>query len=119
VPWVSLPDCGANGQERIPAVVRSAIVYALDVPTSAFRRVDIPPLTLADLRYNGKVWTVHSSDGACVNLIGIRPPARAHARVGRFRTSTFDSGPEAEFQISMPTLWDRVPATLTTVQASS
>jgi hypothetical protein len=54
-----------------------------------------------------------------VNLTGIRPPARAHARVGRFRTSTFDSGPEAEFQISMPTLWDRVPATLTTVQASS
>jgi hypothetical protein len=120
------PDCGRLGSLRRqrpgthPAVVRSAIVHTLDVPTSAFGRVDIPPLTLTDLRYNGKVWTVHSSDGACVNLIGIRPQAKARSGSSRFRTSTFDSrsGSEAEFRISMPTSWHRLRATLTTVEAS-
>jgi broad specificity phosphatase PhoE len=44
-----------------PAVIRAAIVCALDAPLQAFWRIDIAPLTLTDLRYNGRVWTVRSS----------------------------------------------------------
>jgi broad specificity phosphatase PhoE len=41
-----------------PAVIRSAIVHALQAPAQAFWRIDISPLSLTDLRYNGSVWTV-------------------------------------------------------------
>jgi broad specificity phosphatase PhoE len=44
-----------------PAVIRSAIVHALQAPPSAFWRIDIAPLSLTDLRWNGRVWTVRSS----------------------------------------------------------
>ena len=41
-----------------PAVVRSAIVHALQSPLQAFWRVDVAPLTLTDIRFNGRVWTM-------------------------------------------------------------
>jgi broad specificity phosphatase PhoE len=44
-----------------PAVIRSAIVHALQAPPSAFWRIDIAPLSLTDLRWNGRVWTVRCS----------------------------------------------------------
>jgi broad specificity phosphatase PhoE len=44
-----------------PAVIRSAVVHALQAPPSSFWRVDIAPLSLTDLRWNGRVWTVRSS----------------------------------------------------------
>jgi broad specificity phosphatase PhoE len=43
------------------AVIRCAIVHALQAPPSAFWRVDIAPLSITDLRWNGRVWTVRSS----------------------------------------------------------
>ena len=43
-----------------PAVIRSAIVHALQAPALAFWRIDIAPLSLTDLRFNGRVWTVRS-----------------------------------------------------------
>jgi broad specificity phosphatase PhoE len=44
-----------------PAVIRSAIVHILDAPAQAFWRLDIPPLSLSDLRFNGRTWTVRAS----------------------------------------------------------
>ena len=47
-----------------PAVIRSAIVHALQAPPSSFWRIDIAPLSLTDLRWNGRVWTLRS--GSCM-----------------------------------------------------
>ncbi|MBB6144937.1 broad specificity phosphatase PhoE [Silvibacterium bohemicum] len=44
-----------------PAVVRAAIVHALVSPPQTFWRIDIAPLSLTDLRFNGSVWTVRST----------------------------------------------------------
>lgn len=44
-----------------PAVIRSAVVHILNAPFQSFWRVDIAPLSLTDLRFNGKVWTLRSS----------------------------------------------------------
>jgi broad specificity phosphatase PhoE len=44
-----------------PAVVRAAIVHALISPLQAFWRIDIAPLSLTDLRFNGRAWTVRST----------------------------------------------------------
>jgi broad specificity phosphatase PhoE len=41
-----------------PAVIRGAVVYALQAAPAAFWRVDVAPLSLTDLRWNGRVWTV-------------------------------------------------------------
>ncbi len=43
-----------------PAVIRSAILVALDAPLRSFWRIDVAPLSLTDLRYNGRNWTVRS-----------------------------------------------------------
>jgi broad specificity phosphatase PhoE len=44
-----------------PAVIRAAIVYALETPLQSFWRIDIAPLSLTDLRLNGKMWALRSS----------------------------------------------------------
>ena len=41
-----------------PAVIRSAIVYTLQIPAQAFWRFDVAPLSLTDLRFNGRIWTL-------------------------------------------------------------
>jgi broad specificity phosphatase PhoE len=43
-----------------PSVVRAAILCCLAAPHNSFWRVDIAPLSITDLRFNGKVWTVRS-----------------------------------------------------------
>lgn len=40
------------------AVVRAALLTALDAPLHAFWRVDVPPLSLTDLRHDGRRWAV-------------------------------------------------------------
>lgn len=40
------------------AVIRAAIVSALEIPPKSFWRIDIVPLTLTDLRFNGTSWNV-------------------------------------------------------------
>jgi broad specificity phosphatase PhoE len=55
-----------------PAVIRSAIVHTLQAPPSSFWRVDIAPLSLTDLRWNGRVWTVRSSGCALQGDAGQR-----------------------------------------------
>jgi broad specificity phosphatase PhoE len=41
-----------------PAVIRAAIVYALRTAAQTFWRLDIPPLSLTDLRSSRGVWTL-------------------------------------------------------------
>lgn len=44
-----------------PAVIRAAILHALSAPPQSFWRIDIAPLTLTDLRHNGRAWTLRSA----------------------------------------------------------
>jgi broad specificity phosphatase PhoE len=40
------------------SVIRAAVVEAMGAPLTGFWRVDVAPLTVTDLRFNGRVWTV-------------------------------------------------------------
>jgi broad specificity phosphatase PhoE len=44
-----------------PAVIRAAILHTLNAPPQSFWRIDIAPLTLTDLRHNGRTWTLRST----------------------------------------------------------
>jgi broad specificity phosphatase PhoE len=41
-----------------PAVIRAALVHCLAAPPTAFWRLDVEPLAVADLRRNGGNWTL-------------------------------------------------------------
>ena len=56
-------DAGHTIAVTHPAIIRSAVILALGAPLSAFWRLDIAPLSLTDLRYNGSTWTVRSTSG--------------------------------------------------------
>lgn len=43
-----------------PALIRAAVLCALDAPPHAFWRLDIEPLSVTDLRFNGRSWTLRS-----------------------------------------------------------
>ena len=43
-----------------PAVIRSAIVHVLGAAPQTFWRIDIAPLSLTDIRFNGNAWTLRS-----------------------------------------------------------
>lgn len=43
-----------------PAIIRGAIIFALDAPLQSFWRVDISPASVTDLRFNGSAWTIRS-----------------------------------------------------------
>ena len=53
-----------------PAVIRGAIVHALQAPPSSFWRIDIAPLSLTDLRWNGRAWTMRSSSCTLTGTAG-------------------------------------------------
>lgn len=44
-----------------PLLIRGAIVHALQAPPAAFFRIDVAPLSITDLRFNGKAWTLRST----------------------------------------------------------
>jgi broad specificity phosphatase PhoE len=44
-----------------PAVIRSAVICVLEAPPPAFWRIEAEPLSLTDLRFNGRTWSVRSS----------------------------------------------------------
>lgn len=46
-----------------PAVIRAAILLTLEAPAQSFWRIDIPPASVTDLRWNGSAWTLRSSGG--------------------------------------------------------
>jgi broad specificity phosphatase PhoE len=43
------------------SIVRAAILHALNAPEEAFRRVEVAPLTVTDLRLNGAHWQVRAA----------------------------------------------------------
>jgi len=44
-----------------PAVIRAAVVLTLQAPAQSFWRIDIPPVSITDLRWNGRFWSLRSS----------------------------------------------------------
>jgi broad specificity phosphatase PhoE len=54
-----------------PAVIRAAMVCALEAPPQTFWRIDIAPLSTTDLRWNDRVWTLRSS--GCVLPVAAIP----------------------------------------------
>lgn len=58
-------DEQSNGDHGIavthPAIIRCAVIHTLQAPIQAFWRIDIAPLTVTDIRFNGRVWTLRSS----------------------------------------------------------
>ena len=45
-----------------PAVIRAAILVALDAPAKSFWRIDIAPLSRTVMHFRGQAWTLRSSD---------------------------------------------------------
>ena len=54
-------DAGHTIAVTHPSIIRSAIILVLDAPLQSFWRVDVAPMSLTDLRYNGSTWTLRSS----------------------------------------------------------
>ena len=44
-----------------PAIIRTAILHVLNAPPQSFWRIDVAPLTVTDLRHNGRTWTLRST----------------------------------------------------------
>jgi broad specificity phosphatase PhoE len=44
-----------------PAVIRAAVLLTLQAPAQSFWRVDIPAVSVTDLRWNGRLWSLRSS----------------------------------------------------------
>ena len=42
------------------AVIRAAVLIVLDAPASAFWRIDVEPLSLTDLRFDGRRWALRA-----------------------------------------------------------
>lgn len=84
--WLSDPDCAPHGGESVsqligrasewlktassgsglvaavshPAVIRAAVVVALDAQPASFWRIDIAPLSFVELGSNGSRWVLRS-----------------------------------------------------------
>jgi len=60
--WLSAPErqSGRTIAFTHPAVIRAAVVVAIDAGTQSFWRIDIAPLTIVDLRSHGGRWTLRS-----------------------------------------------------------
>ena len=43
-----------------PAVIRAAILVALDAPPKSFWRIDIAPVSRTVLHFRGQAWTLRS-----------------------------------------------------------
>ncbi len=43
-----------------PAVVRAAVLLALDAPPKSFWRIDIAPASLTEMHFRGHAWTLRS-----------------------------------------------------------
>jgi broad specificity phosphatase PhoE len=44
-----------------PAVIRAAVVLALQAPAQSFWRIDVSPLSITDFRWNGRFWSLRNS----------------------------------------------------------
>jgi broad specificity phosphatase PhoE len=48
-----------------PAVIRAALVAALDAPPESFWRIDIAPLSQTRMHFRGEAWTIRSTSAVC------------------------------------------------------
>ena len=64
-PWLEQQNqaCGRTIAIAHPAVIRAAVVLALDVGPQAFWRIDIGPLVQVDLRGDGRRWNLRGIIG--------------------------------------------------------
>ena len=44
-----------------PAVIRAAILVALDAPPKSFWRIDIAPMSRTVMNFRGQAWTLRSA----------------------------------------------------------
>jgi broad specificity phosphatase PhoE len=70
-------DAGSKLAITHSAVIRSVVLYALQAPPSAFWRIDIAPLSLTDLRFNGRAWTVRAAGCPLRRSAELDPPESA------------------------------------------
>ncbi|MEU9885262.1 histidine phosphatase family protein [Sphaerisporangium sp. NPDC051011] len=60
--WLAtLHDAGRTLAVTHPAVIRAAVVHALDAPPQAFWKIDVPPLAQVTLTSNGRRWHLRLS----------------------------------------------------------
>jgi broad specificity phosphatase PhoE len=84
--WLSDPDAAPHGGESLrdvmarvaawlgeqaksghtiaithPSVIRALLVSVVEAPPQAFWRIDVAPLTLTDIRFNGRSWSLRST----------------------------------------------------------
>jgi broad specificity phosphatase PhoE len=52
-----------------PAVIRAAIVAALDAPPESFSRIDIAQLSQTLMHFRGEAWTIRSTSALCGQLL--------------------------------------------------
>jgi broad specificity phosphatase PhoE len=43
-----------------PAVIRAAVLCAMEAPPDSFWRIEVSPMSVTDLRFNGRAWTLRS-----------------------------------------------------------
>ena len=58
-----------------PAVVRATVILALQAPAQSFWRIDLPPMSMTDLRSNGQFWSLRSG-GCPLSVGGYQRPAK-------------------------------------------
>jgi broad specificity phosphatase PhoE len=59
--WLAEQKPGHTIAITHPAVIRAAIVSILEAPAQVFWRIDVVPLTLSDIRFNGRSWSLRSA----------------------------------------------------------
>jgi broad specificity phosphatase PhoE len=61
--WISEPDRSKGHTVAIThaSVIRAAIVYVIQAELRSFWRIDVSPLSLTDLRTNGRRWVLRST----------------------------------------------------------
>jgi len=64
-PWLEKQNLGGGRTVAVthPAVIRAAVVLALDVGPQAFWRIDITPLAQVDFRGDGHRWNLRGIEG--------------------------------------------------------
>lgn len=55
-----------------PSVIRGAIVHALQLPLATFWRIDVAPLSLTDLRFNGRSWSLRCAGCSLRSLLSVQ-----------------------------------------------
>lgn len=60
--WMRRQEAGRGHLAAVThaAVIRAAVLRVLDAPPDAFWRIDVAPLTLTDLRFDGRRWALRA-----------------------------------------------------------